>query len=340
MHRNVWGGALVRRREFIKFLCGAAAGWPLATSAQPSGKIARIGFLVTGSLAETQISIDAFRRGMIEFGYAEGKDFSLTPRGADGRIEQLPRLAEQLVALKVDVIVAAGTPAGRAVQHATTTIPVVVSAMGDPVNDGLIASLARPGGNITGTTFLGPELVPKRLAYLKQLLPKVSRVAVLWHSTAFSERTTADMLKETRNAGSSLAIQLEFVDVRSPAEIDHAFSVIVKSGAQALLPLPSTLLFTQRKRIVELGARNKLPGMFNSREFVELGGLIAYGVNLAELNRQSASYVAKMLRGAKPSDLPVEQPTKFELLINLKTARTLGIDVPLMLQQVTDEMIE
>lgn len=340
MHRKVSGGALVRRREFIKFLCGAAAGWPLATSAQPSGKIARIGFLVTGSLAETQVSIDAFRQGMTEFGYAEGKDFTLESRGADGRVEQLPRLAKELVARNVDVLVATATAAGRAAQHATTTIPVVVSAMGDPVSDGLIASLARPGGNITGTTFLGPELVPKRLAFLKQLLPKVSHVAVLWHPTAFSERTTADMLKETRSAGASLDIQLDFVEVRNPDELDRAFSEIVKGGAQALLPLPSPLLFSERKRIVELGARHTLPGMFNSREFVELGGLIAYGVNLAELNRQSASYVAKILRGAKPSELPVEQPTKFELLINLKTARTLGIDVPLVLQQVTDEMIE
>lgn len=277
---------------------------------------------------------------MTDLGYKEGTNFTLEPRGADGRIERLPHLASELVALKVDVIVAAATPAGRAAQDATTTIPIVVSAMGDPVSDGLVASLARPGGNITGTTFLGPELVPKRLAFLKQLLPRLSRVAVLWHSTAFSERTTTDMLKETRNAGANLGVQLEFVDVRSPDELERAFSTIVRGGAEALLPLPSPLLFNERKRIVDLAAKHRLPGMFNSREFVQLGGLIGYGASIAELNRRSATYVDRILRGAKPSDLPVEQPTKFELLINLKAARTLGIDVPMVLQQVADEMID
>ena len=331
----------MRRREFIWLLSGAAATLcPLKGHTQQPTKIARIGFLITGSLTETRVNVDAFRQGMTELGYQEGKNFTLELRGADSRIERFPRLANELVALKVDVIVAAATPAGRAAQHATTTIPIVVSAMGDPVSDGLVASLARPGGNITGTTFLGPELVPKRLAFLKQLLPTISRVSVLWQSTAFSDRTTSDMLKETTNAGANLGIQLEFVDVRSPDELERTFFTIVKAGADALLPLPSPMLFNERKRIVELAAKDRLPGMFNSREFVQLGGLIAYGVNLAELNRHSATYVDKILRGAKPSDLPVEQPTKFELLINLKTARTLGIDVPLVLQQVADEMID
>ena len=330
----------MQRREFITLLGGAVVARPLMARAQQQAKIARIGFLITGSLAEPRVNIAAFRQGLIELGYREGENFTLEPRGANGRIELLPRLAKELVALKVDVIVAAATPAGRAARDATTTIPIVVSAMGDPVSDGLVASLARPGGNITGTTFLGPELVPKRLTILKQLLPGVSRVAVLWHSIAFSDRTNADMLSETRNAAANLNIQLEFVDVRSPDDLERAFSTIAGKGAEAVLPLPSPLLFNERKRIVELTAKNRLPGMFNSREFVELGGLIAYGVNLAELNRRSAFYVDKILKGAKPSDLPVEQPTKFELLINQKTAKALGIDVPLLLQQLADEVID
>jgi putative ABC transport system substrate-binding protein len=330
----------MRRRNFITLLGGAAVAWPVRARAQQPTKIARIGALITGSLTETRINIDPFRRGLTELGYREGQNFILEPRGADGKIEQLPRLAKELVALKVDVIFAAATPAGRAAGDATTTIPIVVSAMGDPVSDGLVASLARPGGNITGTTFLGPELVPKRLTILKQLLPGVSRVAVLWHSTAFSDRTNADMLKETRDAGANLNIKLEFVDVRSRDDLERAFSTIAGKGAEALLPLPSPMLFFERKRIVELAAKNRLPAMFNSREFVELGGLIAYGVNLAELNRQSAIYVDKILKGAKPSDLPVEQPTKFELLINQKTAKSLGINVPLLLQQLADEVID
>ena len=330
----------MRRRNFITLLGGAAVAWPVMARAQQPTKIARIGALITGSLTETRINIDPFRRGLTELGYREGQNFILEARGADGKIEQLPRLAKELVALKVDVIVAAATPAGRAARDATTTIPIVVSAMGDPVSDGLVASLARPGGNITGTTFLGPELVPKRLTILKQLLPGISQVAVLWHSTAFGDRTNADMLKETRDAGANLNIKLEFVDVRSRDDLERAFSTIAEKGAEALLPLPSPMLFFERKHIVELAAKNKLPAMFNSREFVELGGLIAYGVNLAELNRQSAIYVDKILKGAKPSDLPVEQPTKFELLINQKTAKSLGINVPLLLQQLADEVID
>lgn len=212
--------------------------------------------------------------------------------------------------------------------------------MGDPVTDGLVASLARPGGNLTGTSFLGPELVPKRLAFLKQLLPKVSHVAGLWHPGAFSDRTTADMLKETNDAALSLGMQLQFVEVRSPDALEQAFSEISKVKVDALVPLPSPMLFAERKRIVELSMTNKLPGMFNAREFVQAGGLIAYGASIADLNGRSAIYVDKILKGAKPADLPVEQPTKFELFINLKAATSLGISIPPVLQQLADEVID
>jgi ABC-type uncharacterized transport system substrate-binding protein len=329
----------MRRREFITLLGGVSA-WPLAARGQPSAKIARIGFLTTGGATGGSSNLDLFREGMTELGYTEGANFIIEPRSADGRIERLPSLANELVALKVDVIVAAATPAGRAAQQATTTIPIIVTAMGDAVSDGLVTSLARPGGNISGNSFLGPELVPKRLTFLKQLLPKVSRVAVLWHPGAFSDHTTADMLKETTDAAATLGMQLQFVEVRSPEQLETAFAAITNTHAEALLPLPSTMLFNERRRIVDLSLNYKLPAMFNAREFVQLGGLIAYGANLADLIRRSATYVDKVLKGSKPADLPVEQPTKFELFINQKTAKKLDIDVPLLLQQLADEVIE
>jgi ABC-type uncharacterized transport system substrate-binding protein len=330
----------MRRREFITLLGGAAA-WPLQVRAQ-TARIARIGYLITGALEspETNINRDAFRQGLNELGYIEGRNIVIEYRSADGKIERLPGLATELVGLRVDLIVAQATPAGRAAQQATTTIPIVVTAMGDPVRDGLVASLARPGGNITGTTFLGPELVPKRLSFLRELLPTISRVAVLWHPGAFSEPTIREMLNEVAQAARRLGVQLQLVEVRSADEFDHAFTTMVGARAEALFQFPSTLLFNERRRIVDLAARHRLPAMFNAREFVQLGGLIAYGANLAELNRRAAAYVDKILKGAKPSDLPVEQPTKFELFINLKTAKALGLAVPDRLLVGADEVIE
>jgi ABC-type uncharacterized transport system substrate-binding protein len=331
----------MRRREFLGMLWGAPAAWPLAARAQ-TAKVARIGYLITGALEspETRMNRDAFRLGLTELGYIEGRNTVIEYRAADGKIERLPGLATELVGLKVDLIVALATPAGRAAQQATTTIPIVVTAMGDPVRDGLVASLARPGGNITGTTFLGPELVPKRLSFLRELLPTISRVAVLWHPGAFSEPTIREMLNEVAQAAGTLGVQLQLVEVRSAEEFDHAFTTMVGARAEALFQFPSTLFFNERRRIVDLAARHRLPAMFNAREFVQLGGLIAYGANLAELNRRAAAYVDKILKGAKPFDLPIEQPTKFELFINLKTAKALGLAVPDRLLVGADEVIE
>ena len=322
-------------------LWGAPAAWPLAARAQ-TAKVARIGYLITGALEspETRMNRDAFRLGLTELGYIEGRNIVIEYRAADGKIERLPGLATELVGLKVDLIVALATPAGRAAQQATTTIPIVVTAMGDPVRDGLVASLARPGGNITGTTFLGPELVPKRLSFLRELLPTISRVAVLWHPGAFSEPTIREMLNEVAQAAGTLGVQLQLVEVRSAEEFDHAFTTMVGARAEALFQFPSTLFFNERRRIVDLAARHRLPAMFNAREFVQLGGLIAYGANLAELNWRAAAYVDKILKGAKPFDLPIEQPTKFELFINLKTAKALGLAVPDRLLVGADEVIE
>lgn len=331
----------MRRRAFITMLGGAAATWPLAARAQ-TAKVARIGYLITGALEspETRMNRDAFRQGLNELGYVEGRNIVIEYRSADGKIERLPGLATELVGLKVDLIVALATPAGRAAQQATTTIPIVVTAMGDPVRDGLVASLARPGGNITGTTFLGPELVPKRLSFLRELLPTISRVAVLWHPGAFSEPTMREMLNEVAQAARTLGVQLQLVEVRSADDFDHAFTTMVGARAEALFQFPSTLFFNERRRIVDLAARHRLPAMFNAREFVQLGGLIAYGANLAELNRRAAAYVDRILKGAKPFDLPIEQPTKLELFINLKTAKALGLAVPDRLLVGADEVIE
>ena len=309
----------------------------LAADAQPAREVHRIGYL--GNTA-SQSRVEAFRQGLRELGWVEGQNIVIEPRVADGKIERLPGLATELARLKVDLIVAVATPAARAAQRATTTIPIVAIAMGDPVRDGLVASLARPGANLTGSTFLGPELVPKRLELLKEALPRVSRVAVLWHPGAFSERTMRDMFKETEDVARTLGVRLQFVEVRSPDELDHAFSTMTREHPDALVTFPSTMFFSERRRIVALAAKHRLPSMFNSSEFVEHGGLMAYGASLADLNRRAATYVDRILKGAKPSDLPVEQPTKFELGINLKTAKTLRLTIPPSLLLRADQVIE
>jgi ABC-type uncharacterized transport system substrate-binding protein len=270
----------------------------------------------------------------------EGQNILIEYRAADGRVERLAALAAELARLKVDVIVAVATPGGRAAQQATTTIPIVVVAMGDPVGDGLVASLARPGGNVTGSTFLGPELVPKRLELFKEALPSISRIAVLWHPGAFSERTMDDMLKETEATSRTLGMLLQRAEVRSAGDLDRAFSAMLKGRADALFVFPSTMLFGERRRIVAFAAKHRLPAMFNAREFVELGGLMGYGANLTDLNRRAAIYVDRILKGSKPGDLPVEQPTKFELVINLKTAKALGLTIPPSLLQRADQVLE
>ena len=333
---------MITRRAFIGTVVGGLLAAPLAADAQQPAKVARIGFLVTASLEspEGRIAVDAFRQGLRERGYVEGENIVIEYRAADGRIERLPGLASELARLKVDLIVAGPTAGARAAQQATTTIPIVATVMGDPVGDGLVASLARPGGNITGLTFLGPELVPKRLELLKEALPKVARVAALWHPGAFSERTTRDMLKATEAAARTLGVQLQLVGVRSPDEFDRAFSTMIRERADALIMLPSPMLFAERRRIIDLAAKHRLPSMYNARESVELGGLIAYGTSITDLYRRGATHVDKILKGAKPADLPVEQPTKFELVINLKTAKALGLTIPQSLLLRADEVIQ
>jgi ABC-type uncharacterized transport system substrate-binding protein len=332
----------MRRREFIALVGGAAAYWPLAASAQEPSKIPSIGYLavvpVGWSPQAPGSSYEAFRNGLRELGYVEGQNIVIHDRVAQSKIEQLPSLAMELVQLKVDVIVAGATPGARAASQATTKIPIVAPSMGDPVGDGLVASLGRPGGNLTGSTFLGPELVPKRLELLKEVLPKASRVAVLWHPNAFGERTMREMLADTRSAARVQGLELQFLEVRDASEFEHAFSAI--THADALLVFPSVMLFSERSRIADQAAKHRLPLFSVAREFSDLGGLMSYGANIRDLMRRAAIYADKILKGAQPADLPIEQPTKFELVINLKTAKALGLTIQPSLLARADEVIE
>jgi len=261
-------------------------------------------------------------------------------RSAEGKAERLPALAAELVALKVDVIVAGNTRAALAAKQATRALPIVFAAAADPVASGLVTSLARPGGNVTGLSFLAPELVGKCLEQLKQVVPGVSRVAVLWHPGILGERTEQDMLKEVEVAARALGVRVQFIEARGPADFDRAFSDMTRARAGALTVLTSAMFVSERRRLVDLAARNRLPTVFPWREGVDAGGLMSYGPDLADLFRRAATYVDKILKGAKPADLPVEQPTKFELVINLKTAKALGLTIPQSVLGRADEVIQ
>ncbi len=313
---------------------------PLAAEAQQAAKVPRIGYLAA-NLAGNPYLHEAFRQGLRDLGYVEGRNLVIEYRGAEGKPERFPALAAELVALKVDVIVVAGgTLAALAAKQATRTLPIVFAAAGDPVTDGLVTSLARPGGNVTGLSVLAPELVGKGLELLTQAVPGVSRVAVLWQPGGLGERTEKDMLKGAEVAARALGVRLQFVEARGPADVDSAFSEMTRARAGALTVLTSSMLFNERRRLVDLAAKNQLPAVYPRRESVDAGGLMAYGPNLADLFRRAATYVDKILKGAKPADLPVEQPTKFELVINLKTAKALGLTIPPLLLGRADQIIE
>jgi putative ABC transport system substrate-binding protein len=331
----------MRRRTFLG-LIGGVSLWSTSAWAQQASRVARIGFITTGpiDLAETRSSIAAFRRGLRELGYVEGQNVVIEIRAADSKVERFPGLANELVNLGVDIIVASNSLSGRAAKQATATIPIVVPVMGDPVGDGLVATLAHPGGNVTGLTFLGPQLVPKRLALLKEALPSASRVAILWHPRAYGEQTMSDMVKETEAAASTLGIRLLFVPVEGPDELDMAAPRIAAEHPDAIMVFPSPMLFTERRRIVDIASKLRLPLISMGKEFVELGGLMSYGADINDFIRRGAAYVDKILKGASPSDLPVEQPTKFQLFLNLKSARELGLTIPATLLARADEVIE
>ena len=327
------------RRTFIGRVAGGLVAVPLAAEAQQTANIARLGFLGNSSTALAHLR-DAFLQGLRDLGYVEGRNLTIDYRYADGKLEQLPELAAELVALKVPIIVALPTPAAQAAKQATKTIPIVFAGAGDPVTSGLVASLARPGGNVTGLSGLGPELIGKCLEQLKQAVPGVSRVAVLWQPGGQGERTDRNNLKEAEVAARALGMRLQIVEARGTADFDRAFSDMTTARAGALTVLPSNMFNTERRRLAVLAAKNRLPAVYQFREYVDAGGLMAYGANLADLNRRAATYVDKILKGAKPGDLPIEQPTKFELVINLKAAKALGITIPQSFLLRADEVIK
>ena len=305
----------------ITILLATAAG----AQAQQPGRIPRIGFLLPYSPGP-DARVEAFRQGLREFGYVEGQNVAIEYRWADGRFEQLPALAEDLVRLKVDVIVAAVTQASLAAKRATGAIPIVMVAVSDPVGSGLVASLARPGANITGTSSMTAEVVGKQLELLKQTVPKISRVAALWNPA--NPIFQAIQRKETEAAARTLGVQLRILEARGPDEIESAFATMARERTRALLVLGDPVFRSHRKRIADLAANGRLPAVSGTREFVDAGGLMAYGPSFTDMNRRAAYYVDRILKGTKPADLPVEQPTKFELIINLKAAKQIGLTIP------------
>jgi len=324
---------------FLGTLAGGLLAVPLAAEAQQAAKVPRIGYLAVQPAANPHLH-EAFRQGLRDLGYVEGRNVVTEYREAEGKPERLPALAAELVALKVDVLVAQPTVGALAAKQATRTLPIVFIAVADPVTSGLVTSLARPGGNVTGLSTFGPDLVGKCLEQLKRAVPGVSRVAVLWHPGAVLERTAKDMLKEAEVAARALGVRLQFIEARGPDDFDRAFSEITRARASALTVFGSSMFFSERRRLVGLAAKNRLPAVYTWREGADAGGLMAYGPNIPDLFRRAATYVDKILKGAKPGDLPVEQPTKFELVINLKTAKALGLTIPRSVLGRADEVIQ
>jgi putative ABC transport system substrate-binding protein len=322
----------IGRRELLAALGGAAAAWPLAARAQP-GKIVTIGILAMEPLPP----IDTFREALSDLGYVEGKNVRFEQRYARGRNERFPELANDLVGLKVDVILTWGIEAALAAKQATTTIPIVMGAVGDPVGSGIVTSLAHPAGNVTGFSSLSVELEAKRLELLKEMVPRLSQVAVLFTPM---NRYMPLALESARRGAETLHASLTLYEVRDSATLDATFVKLTQDRPDAFLVLGDTFLVSQRDRIAQFAIENKLPSAYTFREHVEAGGLIAYSPNYHDLFRRAATYADKILKGTKPGELPIEQPTKFDLVINLKTAKALGLTVPLTLQATANEVIE
>ena len=327
----------MNRRAFIGTLAGGFFAAPLAAEAQQPPKTARIGFMSLSSGPTPTMDISP---GLRELGWIEGQNTAIEYRWAANREDQLPALAAELVRLKVDVIVTSSTPAAQAAKRATTTIPIVMTFVADPVGSGLVASLARPGGNITGLTTLARGLVAKRLELLKAVVPGSTRMAVLWQPGALGERAMRDMVEETQAAGRTLGLQLQFVEARRPDDVEQAFTAMREARVAGLLVFPNPMLFEARSNIAAHAATSRLPTVYPWREAASAGGLMSYATNFPDMYRRAATYVDKILKGAKPADLPVEEPTKFELVINLKTARALGLTIPPALLLRADQVIE
>ena len=319
------GRTAMTKKTILLALCSLLLAPCSTVEAQQPTKVPRIGFLGTSPSA-IAARIEAFRQGLREVGYVEGKNIVIEWRYAEGKPERMSELAAELVRLKVDIIITGGAPATRAAKEATSTIPIVMTQAGDPVASGFVASLARPGGNITGLSTLAPELDGKRLELLKETVPRLSRVAVFGTSTS---PDNAQVLREVELAAGAFGVKLQYLEVRGPRDIETAFRAGSKERAEAVLYLVAGLVDAgHRTEITELALKSRLPAIYQSRRYVEDGGLMSYGVNTADLDRRAATYVDKMLKGAKPADLPVEQPKKFEFIINLKAAKQIGLTIP------------
>jgi putative ABC transport system substrate-binding protein len=334
------GVTILRRRDFVTFIAAittAAAAWPLAARAQHAGKVWRVGW-IAGSSREGAAGLQsAFLQGMRELGYVEGRDSVMESRFAEGNYERYPEFASEFVRLKVDVILTGATSAIRTLQRATTTIPIVLAYSTDPVGNGFVASLARPGGNITGLSSSSDDTSPKQLELVATVVSNVSRIGLLGNPAS---PTFADVRNSAQKAGQRAGLSIVPVEARDPQEIETAFSAFAKEHVQAFIAAGDAVFFTQRRQITELALRHRLPSIFPQREYAQAGGLMSYGENLADFFRRAASFVDKIFKGAKPGDLPIEQPTRFNLVINRKTADMLGVTIPSQLYIFADEVIE
>jgi putative tryptophan/tyrosine transport system substrate-binding protein len=325
----------MRRREFIALVGGAAAAWPLAARAQQSRKIWRIGMLST--VSRNTVLYDGFLQGMRELGYVEGKNFIVEFRTTEGRYDRLPELASELVGLNVDVIVTGVVAAIPLLQRATTTIPIVMAYSTDPVGNGFVASLARPGGNTTGLAGSSDDTTPKQIELLATVVPNATRIGLLGNPET---STYAPVLKNARDAARKARLDLMPVEARTPQQIEDAFASFRDKSVQAIMVAGDAIYFGQRQLIAELASRGRLASIFIQREYVEAGGLMSYGESLSDFFRRSATFVDKILKGDKPGELPVEQPTRFFLVVNLKTAKTINLKIPDELLAIADEVIE
>ena len=310
---------------------------PGGEGAQQVGKVWRIGYLAAGAGSENQTNLNVFRQGLRDLGYVDGQNIAIEYRWGEGKYEQLPKLVHAFVKMNVDVIVTANAPAAQAAKETTTKIPIVMIAAFDPAAAGLVTSLARPGGNITGLSMIAPELVGKQLELLKEVVPKISRVAVLGNP---ANPVTAPQLREAKAAAQALGLQLHAVEARGPGELDRAFAAMTSARAEAVLILVDAMLGSHRETIAHLAIKSRLPAVSGTTRYAQAGHLLAYSASRVDAYRRAAAYEDKILKGAKPGDLPVEQPTKFELVINLKTAKALGLTIPPSLLARADEVIE
>jgi putative ABC transport system substrate-binding protein len=327
---------LHRRRQFITLLGGAAAGWPIAARAQQVGKVYRIGFLGSATAAGSVKAVESLRTGLRGFGYVEGTNIVIEFRWAEGIYKRLPQLVAELIATNVDVLITHGTPGTRAAKEVTTSIPIVMAISGDAIATGLVSSLAKPDANLTGSTFFLPQLNAKRLEVLKEACPRISRLAVLSNP---DNPVSRPIIPAMQAAAASLNLIVEVVRAQSPSEFSLAFASVARSRLDSIVVTEDGEFAAGFQAIATLALANKLPSI-GAREYAEAGGLIGYGVDILGLYRRAAYFVDRILRGAKPADLPIEQPTKFELIINLRTAKALGLEIPRQVLAIADEVIE